>query len=77
MAGLAKGSSSVMSGECIIAFTHELISKLGVWPWFDRVDTHSDPVDQLSRGVMKGNWMLVRIRFPPELVRRLQVFLAQ
>ena len=64
LATLVKGSSSVMSSEIITAYTHEQISKRGIWPWFDRVDTHSNPVDQLSRGVMAGPWELLKIVFP-------------
>ena len=77
LSGIAKGSSSVLSGEVIIAYTHELAAKLGVWPWFDRVDTHSNPVDQLSRGKSSGNWTMVKIRFPRELVARLHRFLRE
>ena len=73
---LAKGSSSVLSGEVIVAYTHELAADLGVWSWYDRVDTGSNPVDGLSRGDMRGNWKLLRIRFPAELTRRLQTFLC-
>ena len=69
---LVKGSSSVMSGEVITCFTHELIAKYDLWPWFDRVDSKSNPVDQLSGGgVMKGNWTLVPSVFPPKLIKQL------
>ena len=33
-------------------------------PWFDRVDTKSNPVDGLSRGDLSGNWDLVPLDFP-------------
>ena len=68
---MAKGSSSVLSGEVIVGLTHELAASLGVLGWYDRVDSASNPVDKLSRGVMSGPWKLVRIRFPGSLLRRL------
>ena len=71
LAALAKGSSSVMSGEVIVGFTQELIAKRGIIAWFDRVDTHSNPVDGLSRGDLHGPWRLVRIRFPSGLATRI------
>ena len=71
LAALAKGSSSVLSGEYITGLTHEYIAKVGVVPWFDRVDSESNPLDKLSRGSMSGPWRLVRIRFPKELLERL------
>ena len=71
LAALAKGSSSVLSGEVIVGCTHELAARYGVIGWFDRVDTHSNPVDKLSRGKLQGPWRLVRIRFPPELLAQL------
>ena len=37
LATLVKGSSSVLSGEVITAFTHSRVAKLGLWSWFDRV----------------------------------------
>ena len=67
-----KGSSSVLSGELIAGLAHEYVAKVGVIPWFDRVDSESNPVDKLSRGAMKGPWRLVRIRCPDELLLRLR-----
>ena len=75
LAALAKGSSSVLSGELIVGMTHELAAKYGTIGWFDRVDSASNPVDKLSRGNKKGPWKLVRVRFPPELMRRLDSLL--
>ena len=49
LATLVKGSSSVMSGEVITAHTHSLIAASGLWPWFGRVSSKDNPVDQLSR----------------------------
>ena len=56
LASLAKGSSSVLSGEIIVGLTHELAASLGILGWYDRVDSASNPVDKLSRGEMKGPW---------------------
>ena len=75
-ATLVRGSSSVLSGELITSMTHELVAKFNVWPWFDRVDSESNPVDKLSRGVMAGDWDLVPISFPPRLERSLVEFLG-
>ena len=74
LASLAKGSSSVLSGEVIVAFTHELAAKLGVWGWYDRVDTKANPVDKLSRGDNSGDWTVVRITFPGKLIRQLREY---
>ena len=72
LAALAKGSSSVLSGEAIVGFTHELAAKFGIIGWYDRVDSASNPVDKLSRGEMAGPWGLVKINFPPILLQRIQ-----
>ena len=72
LAALAKGSSSVLSGELIVGMTHELVAQHGIVSWFDRVDSSSNPVDKLSRGSMDGPWKLVRIHFPPALRSRLR-----
>ena len=77
LASLAKGSSSVKSGEVIVAYTHELAARLGIWSWHDRVDTAANPVDKLSRGVMASDWDLMRITFPKELTARLKEYSAQ
>ena len=71
LASLAKGSSSVLSGEIIVAYTHEFAAQCGILGWFDRVDSASNPVDKLSRGEMRGPWGLVHMRFPEELLRRI------
>lgn len=72
----------MLSGEMIVGLTHELAASLGIIGWYDRVDTHSNPVDKFSRGEMAGPWKLVRIRFPPSFfttdcrIRRLLIVLA-
>ena len=71
LAALAKGFSSVLSGEVIVGCTHELAARHGLIGWYGRVDTHSNPVDKLSRGDMRGPWRLVTIRFPPALLAQL------
>ena len=71
LASLAKGSSSVLSGEIIVGFTHELAADLGILSWYDRVDSASNPVDKLSRGQMQGPWKVVKIRFPKGLLQRI------
>ena len=74
LATLVKGSSSVLSGEVITAFTHTMIAKSGLWAWFDRVASPDNPVDQLSRGQLTGPWHLVTIELPGELFLNLQKY---
>lgn len=76
LATLVKGSSSVLSGEVITAHTHSLISRSGLWPWFDRVASKDNPVDQLSRGKPEGPWELVDIEFPPGLLVELNAYIG-
>lgn len=75
LATLIKGSSSVLSGVVITAFTHSRVSVIGLWPWFDRVASPDNPVDKLSRGVMDGPWKLVDIHFPLVLLNDLRKYL--
>ena len=53
---LAKGSSSVESGDVIVSETWRHIVHLRCLPWFDRVASKSNPVDGLSRGMFNGPW---------------------
>ena len=55
LATLVKGSSSVLSGEVITAYTHSKISEMNLWAWFDRVASDDNPVDKLSRGDSSGD----------------------
>ena len=71
-----KGSSSVLSGEVITAYTHRLVARFSLLPWFDRVDSKSNPVDGLSRNRMEGDWDLVEITFPSDLSAELDKFLS-
>ena len=57
--------------------THELAAKYGIVSWFDRVGTKSNPVDQLSRGDMAGPWRLVRIRFPNQILSRIEAMCSE
>ena len=75
LATLVKGSSTVFAGECITAYTHQHIARLGVWPWFDRVASEDNPVDLLSRGKLEGPWQLLPIEFPPDLLDNLKSYL--
>ena len=76
LAALVKGSSRVLSGEVITAFTHAQIARAGMWSWFDRVASADNPVDKLSRGELKGDWDLLPIEFPPVLLSELRRYLA-
>ena len=75
LASLVKGSSAVLSGECITAFTHSRIAAAGLWTWFDRIASKDNPVDKLSRGELKGEWDLLEIVFPPPLLASLRRYL--
>ena len=74
---LVKGSSSVLSGEVITAYTHGRVAALGLWPWFDRVATDDNPVDKLPRGKRDGPWDLVDIEFPQILQNALSKYLRK
>ena len=70
---LVKGSSSVMSGDLIIGQTWETIARRRLLPWFDRVDSGSNPVDGLSRGKWDGSWREVAEgRLPAQLLHALR-----
>ena len=76
LATLVKGSSSVLSGEMITAYTHSKIADLNLWGWFERVSSGDNPVDKLSRGSSEGDWDIVPIEFPPQLLGDLRSYLA-
>ena len=59
-AAFVRGSSSVSSGDVIIGLAWQLIARRRLLPWFDRVDTASNPVDGLSRGKRDGAWREVQ-----------------
>ena len=64
---LVRGSSSVESGEHITGLTWSHIVGCGCFPWFDRVESDSNPTDGLSRGRLQGPWVLEQIQLPREL----------
>ena len=64
LASLINGGSSVLSTDTVVGMTWHVISKLDVIPWFDRVDTKSNPVDGLSRGDARGPWVQTELSFP-------------
>ena len=70
---LVKGSSSVVQHDIIVGATWELIAKLDILAWFDRVDSKSNPVDGISRQNLSRsklcNWVWKPIQFP-EFVRK-------
>ena len=70
---LVNGSSSVASGDIIVGTTWEMIAKRCIYPWFDRVDSKSNPVDGLSRGSRQGPWSTVtKAVIPGGLLRHLR-----
>jgi hypothetical protein len=64
LSSLVKGGSSVLGTDTIVGYTWHLAAKCDALPWFDRVDTKSNPVDGLSRGDVEGPWSLVKLVFP-------------
>jgi hypothetical protein len=64
LSSLVRGGSSVLGTDTIVGMTWHSAAKLNACPWFDRVDTKSNPVDGLSRGDLSGDWDLVELKFP-------------
>ena len=60
---LVKGSSSCVGTDSIVGYTWKLVEKLDILPWFDRVDSRSNPVDGLSRKDLRGPWQLIDLVF--------------
>ena len=54
LSSLVNGSSSVREGDVIVGETWSRIQGLKVFTWLDRVDTSSNPVVSLSRGILAG-----------------------
>ena len=71
LGALVNGSSSVDSQEIITGATWQLVAQLETMPWFDRVDSSSNPVDGLSRKDFSGNWSWREISFPAIVLRSL------
>ena len=62
------GGLTLAASMVIVGLTWAKIAKINACPWFDRVDTKSNPVDGLRRGDLSGDWDLVPLVFPgPEL----------
>ena len=72
LSSLVNGSSSVCEGDVIIGETLSRIQCLEVFPWFDQVDSSSNPVDGLSRGRLSGPWRVSRLTFPVSLLPALR-----
>ena len=64
LSNLVNGSSSVIQEDILIGATWSQIQRLQVFPWFDRVDSKSNPVDGLSRGRLDGPWKVESFAFP-------------
>ena len=72
-AALTRGSSSVESGDAIVSATWKRIVEIRCLPWFDRVESDSNPVDGLSRGRMMGPWREVqKAKIPPGLLMNIK-----
>ena len=54
LSSLVRGGSSVESGDRITGLTWSHIVRVGCMPWFDRVDSASNPTDGLSRERLLG-----------------------
>ena len=77
LAAVIKGGSSVHSADVIAGYVAEQCAALGCWAWFDRVDTHANPVDGLSRGRLEGDWVLIKLKFPQALKDSLVAYLNE
>ena len=70
---LVKGSSSIRSGDIVVGETWRMIQQLGIYAYFDRVASESNPVDGLSRGPSEGPCQRVyEARLPTNLEELLQ-----
>ncbi len=66
---LVKGSSSVWQGDVISGFTWNRVAELRALPWFDRVQSESNPIDGVSRGRSEGPWRAVEhLHFPSDFI---------
>ena len=65
---LVRGSSSIGCGDVVVGETWRRIQRLGIYPYFDRVASKSNPVDGLSRGRREGPWVqVVQAKLPVNL----------
>ena len=67
LSSLVRGGSSVEYGDQITGLTWSRVVQVGCFPWFDRVDSASNPTDGLSRGRLQGPWRLEPIHLPSQL----------
>ena len=72
LSNLVNGSSSVIQGDILIGATWSQVQRLQVFPWFDRVDSKSNPVDGHFRGQLDGLWKVESSAFPWSLLRALR-----
>ena len=56
----------------LIGATWSQIQRLQGFPWSDRVDSKSNPVDGFSRGRLDGPWKVDSLAFPGSLLRALR-----
>ena len=77
LGSLVRGNSSVLQQDLVVGQTWVMIASIGVLPWFDRVDTHSNPVDGLSRGDFRGVWNWQNIEFPDGFVADLKTMMTE
>ena len=50
LASLINGSSSVSAGDAIVGGTWNLIAALEIGAWFERVESHANPLDAKDPG---------------------------
>ena len=67
LSSLVRGGSSVESGDHITGLSWSHIVGVGCMPWFDGVDSASNPTDGLSRERLQGPWTLEPIQLPSAL----------
>ena len=72
LGALVKGSSSVHEQGVIVGATWSRVAQLRAMPWFDRVDSSSNPVDGLSRKDFSGVWQWRKIFFPMYILDRIR-----
>ena len=69
LSSLVKGGSSACGTDSIVGLTWKMIGSAQALPWFDRVDTKSNPVDGLSRKFLDGPWQIIDLVFPGSSLR--------
>ena len=71
--GKEMASASLQYRLWFIGHTWEMIAQRCISPWFNRVDSKSNPVDGLSRGDRQGPWSAVtHTQLPRRLLRALR-----